>query len=315
MKYFKNTLKFNIEHPTVITIGKFDGLHRGHELLLEEVFKQKETHGYQTVVFTFDMPPKARVENSTPCVLTSNEEKELIFSQTGLDYLIECPFTDEIMHMEPENFIAWLVDKMQVKCFVVGEDFHFGHKRAGDYKLLQQFEKKYGYETVVFPKMQEDGRDISSTYVREEIAKGNISKANQLLGYPYFIKSTVVHGRKLGRTIGIPTINMVVPEDKILPPNGVYATSVTIDGKTYLGVTNVGKKPTVGKDNPMGIETHIISFEQDLYGEMIQVDFLEFLRFEQKFDSIEALQHQMNCDIEKTKQYFAIRENENGFIY
>lgn len=304
MEYIKNTLKFRIDEPTVITLGKFDGLHRGHELLMESLYEKSNSNGYKSVVFTFDIPPKKQIQGTEGYVITTNDEKSHIFELAGVDYLIECPFTKEVMCMEPENFIEWIVKALSVKCVVVGTDFHFGHNRAGDYKVLQQYAEVYDYEVIVITKMQEDGRDISSTYVREEIQKGNIKKANHLLGYEYFVKSVVVHGKELGRTIGIPTINMILPEEKLLPPNGVYVTRVVIDENWYMGVSNVGCKPTIEGKHPIGVETYIIDFCQNLYDKVITVHFLDYIRPEQKFPSIDALKSQMNSDIAQAQNYF-----------
>ena len=240
MIYFRETLDFKIEEPTVITFGKFDGLHRGHELLMETVLQTAKEQSCAPVVFTFDIPPKSMIAGQENKVLTTNEEKHFIFEQTGISYLIECPFTAQVRNMSPKDFIAWIVNSLSVTCIITGTDFRFGKDRMGDYHTLQQYEKEFGYKTIILDKIQEDGRDISSTFVREEIYKGNIEKANHLLGYDFFIKSTVVHGKALGRTIGIPTINMVVPKEKLLPPNGVYVTRVHIQDKCFPGVTNIG---------------------------------------------------------------------------
>jgi riboflavin kinase/FMN adenylyltransferase len=250
------------------------------------------------------MPPRNRVEEIVANVLTTNEEKQYIFEKQGIDYLIECPFTPEIMAMEPKDFIAWISRSLHMKYVVVGDDFRFGHKRTGDYHTLQQYEEVYGYKTIVIEKLKDSNRDISSTYVREKIADGNIRKANQLLGYKYFIKSEIVHGKKLGRKIGIPTINMILPTNKLLPPNGVYVTEVLVDGKVYMGVTNVGCKPTVSEEKILGVETYIADFCQDIYGEKIVVSFIDFIRPEQKFESIEKLKAQMESDIEVAKKYY-----------
>ena len=207
--------------------------------------------------------------------------------------------------MEPKDFIAWISKSLCMKCVVVGDDFHFGHNRAGDYRTLMEYEKEYGYKTIVVEKMKDNNRDISSTYVREEIAAGNLRKANELLGYYYFIKSDVVHGKKLGRTIGVPTINMVLPENKLLPPNGVYVTEVNVDGISYVGVTNVGCKPTVSDSNMIGVETYILDFEQMVYGDSIVVSFVEFIRPERKFSSVEELKKQLQEDISNAKRFYA----------
>ena len=304
MKYIRKTLEFKIEEPTAVTLGKFDGLHRGHELLMHTVLECKERYHVASVAFTFDMPPRNRVEEIVANVLTTNEEKQYIFEKQGIDYLIECPFTTEVMSMEPKDFIAWIATSLNMKYVVVGDDFRFGHKRAGDYHTLLQYEKEYGYKTIVLDKLKDSNRDISSTYVREKIADGNIRKANELLGYHYFIKSEILHGKKLGRRIGIPTINMILSEHKLLPPTGVYVTEVLVEGKKYMGVTNVGCKPTVSEERIVGVETYIDNFSQDIYGEKIVVSFLEYIRPEMKFASIEELKAQMESDIHVARKCY-----------
>ena len=306
MKYIKNTTDFLIEEPTVISLGKFDGIHRDHELLLEQLLKKKK-EGLATVIFTFDIPPKKKLEEEDVKVLTTNEEKMHMFDTFGIDYLIECPFTQEVMSMEPEDFIRMLVSKLSVKCIVAGEDFCFGHNRRGNYKMLQRYAELLSYEAIILPKMKEDARDISSTYVREEIAAGRIEKANKLLGYSYFVSGIVEHGNRLGRTIGFPTINIIPPANKLLPDFGVYITKVTIDGESYQGVTNVGCKPTIEGKNPIGIETYILDFNQDVYGKNACVTFLKKIRNECKFPNIEALSEQMRIDVNKAKDYFSLR--------
>ena len=304
MEYIRKTLDFKIEEPTAVTLGKFDGLHRGHELLMNTVLEYSKKYQVSSVAFTFDMPPRNRVEEIVANVLTTNDEKQYIFEKQGIDYLIECPFTTEVMSMEPKAFIEWISKSLHMKYVVVGDDFRFGHKRAGDYHTLQEYEETYGYKTIVLDKLKDSNRDISSTYVREKIADGNIRKANELLGYNYFIKSEILHGKKLGRRIGMPTINMILPKNKLLPPNGVYVTEVLVEGKTYMGVTNVGYKPTVSEERVIGVETYIDDFNQDLYGEKIVVSFLEFIRPEMKFASIEELKAQMESDIQVARKYY-----------
>ncbi|MBQ2902009.1 MAG: bifunctional riboflavin kinase/FAD synthetase [Agathobacter sp.] len=304
MKYITKTLEFKIEEPTAVTLGKFDGLHRGHELLMHTVLDCSKKYQVASVAFTFDMPPRNRVEEIVANVLTTNDEKQYIFEKQGIDYLIECPFTQEVMSMEPKDFIAWIATSLNMKYVVVGDDFRFGHKRAGDYHTLQEYEEVYGYKTIVLDKLKDSNRDISSTYVREKIADGNIRKANELLGYHYFIKSEILHGKKLGRRIGMPTINMILPQNKLLPPNGVYVTEVLVNDKKYMGVTNVGCKPTVSEEHIVGVETYIDDFSQDLYGEKIVVSFLEFIRPEMKFASIEELKAQMESDIIVARKYY-----------
>lgn len=303
MKYIRNTVDFQIEEDTVISLGKFDGIHRGHELLMERL-AEKKREGLKAAIFTFDIPPRRNVQHVEAKVLTTNEEKMHIFEEMGIDYLIECPFTEEVMHMEPEDFIRMLVERLHVKCIVAGEDFRFGHNRRGDYRMLQEYAGKLGYEALILKKMKEDARDISSTFVREEIAAGNIEKANHLLGYRYFVKGMVKHGNQIGRTIGIPTINLIPPEEKLLPPFGVYVSEVAIGEERYQGVTNVGCKPTIEGNNPVGVETYLLDFHENVYDRIVTVEFISKIRAEHKFENIEVLKEQMENDIAYTEAYF-----------
>lgn len=305
MIYLKGTTKFQIEEPTVVTFGKFDGIHRGHKMLLDNLLEKKK-EGLKAVVFTFDIPPRKEVQGDSGEVLTTNDEKMHVFENMGIDYVVECPFTAEIRNMEAVAFIRMIVEKLHVRCMVVGTDFHFGHNRAGNYKLLQKYAKEFGYEVQVVKKMQYESRDISSTFVREEIKAGHIEKANELLGVPYFIQGLVKHGNEIGRTIGFPTINLISDEEKLLPPFGVYVTKVFIGGEEYCGITNVGCKPTIEGNNPIGVETHVLNFADDVYDTMVEVEFLHWIRQEMKFDSIEALKVQLQQDIRIAKIYFGL---------
>lgn len=306
MEYIRQSMTFEIDGPSVLSLGKFDGLHRGHELLMSYMQQKKQQEqGLKAVVFTFDIPPRERVQDIQSQVLTTGAEKERLFRDAGIDYVIECPFTKQIMCMEPETFIHEIVTACHVKYMVVGTDFRFGHRRRGDYRMLKEFAAQYGYEVKVVDKIQEDNRDISSTFVREELMAGNIEKANELLGYPFFVEGCVVHGRQMGkRVLNIPTINLLPPEDKLLPPFGVYISETEWNGRNYPGITNVGRKPTVEGENPIGVETHLFDVSEDLYGEKVRVSFLKHVRPEQRFPSLEALKEQMRHDIEYAKVYF-----------
>ena len=302
MRYEKDFLHLQLTEPTVLSLGKFDGLHRGHELLMESVFEKAQT-GLKAAVFTFDIPP-VRMD-SMHQVITTNEEKQKLFLERGVDYLIECPFTEEIMHMEAEQFIEEIVRRLCVKWIVVGTDFHFGHNRRGDYHMLQEYAPVYGYQLRVVQKMQYQGRDISSTYIREALLKGSIEFANELLGYPYFIRGKIIHGNQIGRTIGFPTININPPPQKLLPPYGVYVSRIRLDGKRYGGITNIGKKPTIRGDYPAGAETYIYDFHGDVYEKTARVELLHFERPEMRFAGIGELRAQLEKDLAYGRAYLA----------
>ena len=299
--------QLHIDEPTALTIGKFDGLHRGHEELISHLLKKREKD-LKSVVFTFDIPPKRLTEGEGQRVLSTNKEKQALFAERGIDYLVLCPFTPEVMCMEPEDFVDWIVTNLNVKRIVVGEDCCFGHNRRGDHRLLAQLADRYGYELKVIRKLQFEGRDISSTYIREEITKGNMEIAAQLLGHPYSIDGIVETGNQIGRTIGIPTANIEAEPVKLLPPFGVYASAIDIRGERYYGIANIVRKPTIkpkeGDRNPVGVEMHILHFDEDIYREPVRISFYVYERPEIKFDSISDLQAQIKKDIVFSEHYF-----------
>lgn len=299
--------QFHIAEPTALTIGKFDGLHRGHEKLLTHLLAWKE-EGLKAAVFTFDIPPRKLTEGDGQRLLSTNREKQALFAERGIDYLVQCPFTPKIMCMEPEDFVDWIVTNLNVRRIVIGEDCCFGHNRRGNHKLLAQLAGRYGYELKVIKKLKFEGRDISSTYIREEIKKGNMEIATELLGHPYSIDGIVETGNQIGRTIGIPTANIEAEPVKLLPPFGVYAATIDIRGERYFGIANIGRKPTIkpkeGNRNPIGVEMHILHFDEDIYREPVRISFYVYERPEIKFDSISDLQAQIKKDIVFSEHYF-----------
>ena len=227
-----------------------------------------------------------------------------MLGESKLDFLVECSFDEKLMHTDAESFIKLLVDNLGMEYLVVGTDFRFGYKGLGNVELLKDLSKKFGFELEIIEKLKKESRDISSTYIREELVSGNIKNVNEMLGYEYFVWGEVVHGAHLGNKLGMPTINIMPPKEKLVPKFGVYLTYIDIDGRKYHGITNVGMKPTVSSSNAVGIETHILDYNGDLYGEKLKVTFLEFLRPEKKFDSIDSLKNQMLLDKKKARELF-----------
>ncbi|MCD8084360.1 MAG: bifunctional riboflavin kinase/FAD synthetase [Clostridiales bacterium] len=305
MQIITGTRQFKIEEPTVVTIGKFDGRHKGHQKLLCEMLSQKRRKNLATAVFTFDMAPMGVVKDQPVTVITTNRERRCKLEQMGIDYMVEYPFDKSVAHMSAEDFVRdVLVGQMSAKSVTVGTDCSFGYRGAGDAKLLCELGPKYGFEAVVIEKEQDGYRDISSTYVREQLDLGHIEKANGLLGEPYTILGTVVHGRHMGgRILGFPTVNILPPPEKHLPPFGVYVSQVKIDGRLYDGVTNIGRKPTVEGENPVGVETFLFDMEEDLYGRDIEVQLCHFERPERKFGSLDELRAQIERDKESAAAY------------
>lgn len=306
MQVITGTREFQIEEPTAVTIGKFDGRHKGHQKLLREMLCFKERQGLKAAVFTFDMAPAGVMAGRVQTVITTNQERRNKMAKMGIDYLVEYPFDQNTAHMSPEEFVSEvLVRRMHAKAVVVGTDCSFGYKGKGNAQLLKEMSESCGFEAVIIEKEQDDHRDISSTYVREELDQGNIEKANELLGEPYAIHGVVVHGNHIGGAmLGFPTANILPPPEKHLPPFGVYVSQVLVDGALYRGVTNIGKKPTVEGESPVGVETFIMGLEANLYGKEIEVQLLNFERPEQKFSSLEELKERIEKDKEYAAAYF-----------
>lgn len=303
MELLKGTTQLQLDQPTAVSFGKFDGLHMGHKLLVERLLMQKK-EGLQTVAFSFDVPPSLVTGRQEAKVLTTNEEKYFVFSKTGIDYLIEYPFTDEIRNMEAIVFLEKIVSDLHVRHIIVGTDFRFGHNRLGDVQLLKEQADRLGYGLDIVEKIQYNHKDISSTMIREFVTDGHVETANMLLGYPYFMQGVVRHGKRLGRTIGIPTVNLLPPLEKLLPPYGAYASRIFVNGNSFPGITNIGDNPTVDHTGLTKVESHIFDFHEEIYDQNISVEFLEFLRGEKKFESLEALKEQIESDIRYVKNKY-----------
>lgn len=296
MKIISNTTEFQIAESTAVSLGKFDGLHQGHRLLVNRILEKKKEN-LASLIFTFDFGER-------PALTLPEERRELLMGD-HLDYLIECPFVPALSHMEPETFVREVLKKrLHAEYLAVGTDFRFGYRRRGDYHLLQQMSGECGFEVEVVKKACWKGREISSTYIREELEQGHMELVNQLLGYAYSVTGEVLHGRQIGRTIGMPTTNLIPGAQKLLPPNGVYATRTVIAGEVFPGITNIGYKPTVGGETRKGVETYLFDLDRNLYGETIRVQFYGYERPERKFDSLEALRAQIEADAAWGREFF-----------
>ncbi len=279
---------------SAVTLGKFDGVHRGHQKLVEKILEKKE-EGAQAVLFAF---------LSSSQMIDTREERAEFLESLGVDVLLECALDQKMRHMKAETFVKEILVGDLHACYVaVGEDFRFGHERKGTPALLEEMGKDYGFEVEILPKEMQDNRKISSTYIREELRKGNMEKVNLLLGRPFSLKGTVQHGRGMGHKFLFPTANLVPAEEKLMPPNGVYITASRFGDRILQGITNVGYKPTVG-EKFLGVETYLFDCSEDLYGRECVVEFFRFQRPEQKFASFEALRGQMQRDIAAGKEFF-----------
>lgn len=311
MKIFRDK-EFCITEPTVLTLGKFDGIHLGHQKLIEQLLREKK-QGMKTAVFTFSQSPSSIVNGKEQKVITTMEERELILEAMGIDYLIEYPCDESFVRTSAEDFIGQIiVGKCHTSIVVVGTDFHFGYQRKGDWKFLKERSSYYEYQVIVQDKMldEESKKEISSTYIKEEIKQGHMEHAMRMLGRPYFFTGMVCHGMKLGRTLDIPTMNLHPQEEKVIPPYGVYCIKAVVDNEIYDGIANLGEKPTVTNERILKLETHLFKFHKFVYGKIVRVMLYSFVRTEMKFESVQQLKEQMEQDIQYGKKYATfLKEN------
>ncbi|WP_296029864.1 riboflavin biosynthesis protein RibF [Dorea sp.] len=306
MQYIKWLADYKGSGRTAVTFGKFDGLHRGHQKLISKVHELGEKEHISSVVCAFDMTPLWKEKNIVPQLLMVGEER-YEHVKTDVDYLIECPFTESFRQVSAEDFIEKIIYQLfHAKYVVVGTDFNFGCEKRGDVKMLAEYADKYDYQLIVIEKERYKDRIISSTYVKEVVKEGNVGLAETLLGYPYTVEGVVEHGKKLGRTLGFPTLNIAWPENKLVPAHGVYLCRVQIDGEEYPGIANIGIKPTVTEEKRLLIESFLFGYSGNAYGKSAKIELVEFRRPERKFAGVKELKEQIDGDIARGKEYFGI---------
>ncbi len=296
------------DFKTGVGLGNFDGLHIGHMALINTLIREAQLNGLSSVVYTFTRHPEniLRKKLITPLLLTEQKKIDLL-GEVHLDYLYFDQFNEDFSRLSPEDFVKnILINKLNIKLAVAGYDYRFGYQGQGDIPLLKELGKKYGFKVIVIPAIKCDNEIVSSTKIRECIIKGKLETAYKLLGRNYSITAEVVSGRRIGNTIGFPTANIHPERFLVLPENGVYITKTLLDGKLYNSMTNVGFNPTFEDAKQKTVETHIIDFNQDIYGKKIEVFFLKKIRDEIKFDTVELLIRQISEDMQVTKEYLGI---------
>ena len=299
MEYLKIEGEFPKLANCAVTMGKFDGIHRGHRKLVEKI-RERKTLGEQAVLFAIDA--------SSNMILTSQERASLL-EKLGVDVLVECQLNDRIRHMKAENFIKEiLMGDLGASYVVVGEDNRFGFERKGTPRLLMEFGEKYGFDVEILSKEMDGHRKISSTYIREALKVGNVELAEKLLGYRYRTEGVVEHGQKLGRTLGFPTLNVAWKPEKAAPRFGVYACRVKMDGTWYCGIGNLGIKPTVTDAKRILTEVYVFDYKGDAYGKYVEIEFCAFERPESRFASLEELKTQVDRDILFGMEYFRAQQ-------
>ena len=285
---------------TVYALGFFDGVHKGHQALLEACRQLAERTGCTPGVMTFTSHPDTLVTGQTPKLINTEEERRRLIPDYGVDCITALPFDERLMNMPWQAFLEDLVVKGAAG-FVCGDDFRFGFRGEGTAGLLESFCKERGLVYQVVPGQMLDGIRVSSTHIRQLLEAGEMEQAVRFLGHPHYLSGTVISGRGLGHTIGIPTANIALPDSVICPKRGVYACKATVDGQEYLAVTNIGTRPTVGGHHTT-VETWILDFAGDLYGKALTLRFYDFLRPEQKFGSLTQLQAEIQKNAAQTRK-------------
>jgi riboflavin kinase / FMN adenylyltransferase len=287
-----------------IALGSFDGLHIGHLSLIYKVVEMARKNNGKSMVFTFKNHPKTLIDKeNVPKLLMDNDRKIKIFESHKIDIVCFQEFNLEFMKMTPKEFVEFLVFKYNVKGFVVGFNYKFGYKNLGDVDFLKSLQNEYGYELYVMDPCTYKDKVISSTRIRKTLETGDVLEAGKMLSLPYTLSGEVIHGRQIGRTIGFPTANLKYEKNFTLPKSGVYYTNIMVNNNMYKGITSIGSNPTVdGK--VITVETYILDFDRQIYGEKVEISFIKKIRDMKKFNGVEELKGQLEKD-----KLFAQNEN------
>lgn len=298
MKIYHSVFDYTNSSQSIVTIGTFDGVHIGHQSILDLMKKATHDGHYESIVLTFFPHPRMVLQQDSAIkLLNTIDEKATLLEKFGIDNLIIHPFDATFSNLSAEEFVKQiLVDQLNIHKIIIGHDHRFGKNRTADINDLVAFGEKYNFEVEQISAKEVDEIAISSTKIRKALLEGEIKLANQYLGYPYYISGSVIEGKKIGRTIGFPTANIEIAENyKLLPKNGVYIVSSSIKNMLYYGMMNIGKNPTLG-ENEQTIEIHFFNLDENIYHEKLQISFLEHIRDEHKFDSLAELKAQLEND-------------------
>jgi len=299
LKVIHNINDFPRELASAVSVGTFDGVHKGHQAIIRRMTDIAEQNGLVSVILTFDPHPRyaLKKDDDKLKLLSTTAEKIALLERAGVDYAVLINFSEEFARISYEEFIKdYLSDRLHARFIVIGFDHRFGSKRSGDHLKLIDSKEKYGFSVVEILAQNDDGSAISSTRIRKYIENQQVEQANKLLNYTYSIGGTVVRGTNTGTKLGFPTANLCVDDTcKLIPANGVYVVKVKIKNVFYYGMCNIGFKPTFEKQ-ALTIETHIFDFNKDIYGQYIRISFISFMRDEQKFEHISLLKAQLEID-------------------
>lgn len=291
-----------------ITIGNFDGVHLGHHEFLNEIKNATLNIEGKFIVITFIPHPAQALKGQSGFLINTYEERRELLEKEGVDYLLEVDFTRDFSSLTPENFIEnYLCAFPNVNCVFLGHDFSFGANKSGDYHLAQKIFKEKGIQLILQNEFKLKNSTVSSSEVRQAMMKGDLERVAELLGRQYFLSGRVIKGQGRGKQIGFPTANLRYDKEIILPSKGVYLTQTKIHDMVYLSVTNVGANPTFNAENEIHVETHLLNFSRDIYGEEIKVFFFTKLRDEKKFQTVNELVEQIKSDVQKAESIFKLK--------
>jgi riboflavin kinase/FMN adenylyltransferase len=293
------SLNSQLNFDTVVTIGTFDGVHIGHQKIIKRLVKMAKKNNLKAVVLTFFPHPRMVLQKDASIKLINTiDEKSRLFEQLGVDLLVVKKFSKEFSRLTALEFVRdILVNKLQIKHIIIGYDHHFGRNRNANIDDLKEFGDTYNFEVIEILAQEIDEVAVSSTKIREALINGQLSIANKYLGYNFMLSGNVIQGQGLGKQIGYPTANLQVREDyKLIPKNGVYVIQSNYEGQLIYGMMNIGTNPTVSENSSQSIEIHFFNFNENIYNQSLQIEILERLRDEQKFESIEALKDQLKKD-------------------
>lgn len=294
--------------PSAVTIGVFDGVHRGHQHLVALLLERARQDGLASVALTFNPHPRTVLQPGTVITyLTSIEERIELLQALGLDAVCVLAFTSELAQLSPHDFLTLLVQELEMRLLVVGPDFALGRGRVGDIDVIRAEGEALGFAVQIAPLLTEEGEKVGSTAVREALAAGDLERVARLLGRPFSLRGPVVTGDRRGRSLGFPTANIALGLDRALPPYGIYVTRTYVRENAYPSCTSIGVRPTFHTDGQAIVETYVLDFDEEIYGEEIRIDFLHRLRDEMRFDTVDALIAQMRRDVNETREWF--REN------
>ena len=293
-----------MKEKTIYALGFFDGVHRGHAALLAQCRRLADASGCRAAAVTFSSHPDTLVQGVTPRLINTMQDRVRLLKEAGMDEVVVLPFDKQMQTMPWQDFLTFLRESYHAAGLVCGHDFRFGNRGDGNADLLCAYCREHQMPCAVVPEQKLEGITVSSTYIRQLLESGHLEQANKFLGHPHILSGQVISGRRLGRTLGIPTANLAVPEEAVALRHGVYACRVLIGEEAFLAVTNIGNRPTVGGHH-VTVEPWILDFQGDLYGKTITVEFHAFLRPEQKFDSTEELKAEIQKNARQTRDFFA----------